>query len=53
MEAHHLGSLLDVQAAKEVGANILAVATGTFSLDELNACAPDLCVSHCGELFHD
>src|SRR5437667_588938 len=43
----------DVEAAREVGACVLAVATGIFSLDELNACAPDLCVSHCGELFHD
>jgi len=43
----------DVQAAKEVGANILAVATGTFSFEELSACSPDLCVSHCGEFFQD
>ena len=41
----------DVQAAKEVGAAIVAVASGTFSLDELSACGPDLCISHCGELF--
>jgi phosphoglycolate phosphatase len=43
----------DVQAAKEVGANILAVATGTFSFEELSACSPDLCVAHCGEFFQD
>jgi phosphoglycolate phosphatase len=43
----------DVEAAREVGACVLAVATGIFSLDELNACSPDLCVSHCGEFFQD
>jgi len=43
----------DVHAAKEVGASVLAVATGIFSLDELNACSQDLCVSHCGEFFQD
>jgi phosphoglycolate phosphatase len=41
----------DVEAAKEVGAQILAVASGTFSLEELTACSPDLCISHCGEFF--
>jgi phosphoglycolate phosphatase len=41
----------DVEAARQVGAQILAVATGTFSLEELNACSPDLCVSDCGEFF--
>jgi phosphoglycolate phosphatase len=41
----------DVEAAKQVGGQILAVASGTFSFDELNACSPDWCVSHCGELF--
>jgi phosphoglycolate phosphatase len=43
----------DVEAARDVGAQILAVASGTFSLDELSACSPDLCVSHCGEFFPD
>jgi phosphoglycolate phosphatase len=43
----------DVRAAKDVGATILAVSTGTFSFDELSACSPDLCVSHCGEFFRD
>jgi len=43
----------DVHAAKEVGASVLAVATGIFSVDELNACSPDLCVSHCGEFFRN
>src|SRR5581483_4510606 len=41
----------DVKAAKQVGAQILAVASGTFSLQELSACSPDLCVPHCGEFF--
>ena len=41
----------DVEAAKQVGAQILAVASGTFSLEELTACSPDLCVTHCGEFF--
>jgi phosphoglycolate phosphatase len=41
----------DIQAAREVNAAILAVSTGTFSFDDLKACSPDLCVSHCGELF--
>jgi phosphoglycolate phosphatase-like HAD superfamily hydrolase len=41
----------DVEAARQVGAQILAVATGTFSFEELNACSPDLCVSNCGEFF--
>jgi len=41
----------DVQAAKEVGASIVAVASGTFSVAELAACLPDLCLSNCGELL--
>jgi phosphoglycolate phosphatase-like HAD superfamily hydrolase len=41
----------DVDAARQVGAQILAVASGTFSVEELTACSPDLCVSHCGEFF--
>jgi len=41
----------DVHAAKEIGAQIVAVATGTFTFNELNACSPDVCVSHCGELL--
>ena len=41
----------DIEAARQVGAQILAVASGTFSFAELNACSPDFCVSHCGEFF--
>jgi len=40
----------DIKAARKVGALIIAVASGTFSLDELSACSPDVCVSHCGEI---
>jgi phosphoglycolate phosphatase len=41
----------DVEAARDVGAQILAVASGTFSLEELSACSPDVCLAHCGEFF--
>jgi phosphoglycolate phosphatase len=41
----------DVRAAKEIGAQIVAVASGTFGLDELRACEPDLCVDGCEELL--
>lgn len=41
----------DVEAARAVGAQILAVASGTFTLDQLTACSPDLCISNCGEFF--
>ena len=40
----------DIKAAREVGALIVAVASGTFGFDELNACSPDLCISQCGAL---
>lgn len=41
----------DVAAARFVGAQIIAVASGTFSFEELSACSPDLCVADCGEFF--
>lgn len=41
----------DVEAARAVGAQILAVASGTFSIEQLSGCSPDLCVAHCGEFF--
>lgn len=41
----------DIQAARDVGASILAVASGTFTLEDLKACSPDLCVSNCGEFL--
>lgn len=43
----------DIQAAREVGAAVVAVASGTFSFEQLSACSPDLCLSHCGDLFDD
>jgi len=41
----------DVEAAREIGAHIIAVASGTFSVAELSACSPDLCVADCGEFL--
>jgi phosphoglycolate phosphatase len=41
----------DVSAAREIGAQIVAVATGTFNVDQLSACGPDLCIACCEELF--
>ena len=43
----------DVHAAREIGAPILSVSTGTFSFDELSALSPDVCVTHCGEFFSE
>lgn len=40
----------DVRAAREIGAQIVAVATGTFGAGELRACQPDLCIEHWDEL---
>jgi phosphoglycolate phosphatase-like HAD superfamily hydrolase len=42
----------DIQAAREVGAPVVAVATGIFSFDELKAGSPDVCVAQCEELSH-
>jgi phosphoglycolate phosphatase len=41
----------DIKAAREIGASIVAVASGTFGLEELKTCSPDVCIAHCGELF--
>jgi phosphoglycolate phosphatase len=41
----------DIHAAREIGAPIVAVATGTFSFDQLSVCSPDVCISHCGEVL--
>jgi phosphoglycolate phosphatase len=41
----------DVRAAREIGALIVAVASGTFGLEELKACGPDLCVERCEEFL--
>jgi phosphoglycolate phosphatase-like HAD superfamily hydrolase len=43
----------DIQAAREAGALIVAVASGTFSFAELAACSPDLCLPDCAELELD
>lgn len=40
----------DIEAAREVGSPILAVATGIFSVAELQAHKPDACVGCCSEL---
>jgi len=41
----------DVHAARSVNAQIVAVSTGTFGLDELAALNPDACYSSCCELL--
>jgi phosphoglycolate phosphatase-like HAD superfamily hydrolase len=41
----------DVKAAKQIGAQIVAVASGTFGSEQLRACGPDLCVEYCQELL--
>jgi phosphoglycolate phosphatase len=41
----------DVEAARHVGAGIVAVASGTFNFEQLSACAPDLCISQCADFF--
>jgi phosphoglycolate phosphatase-like HAD superfamily hydrolase len=41
----------DIAAARQVGARIVAVATGTFSCDELRAHEPDICADCCGNVF--
>jgi phosphoglycolate phosphatase len=43
----------DVQAAKEIGASIISVASGTFTHAELSAHSPDLCISSCAEFVWD
>lgn len=41
----------DIQAARAAGVPVIAVATGIFSLQELQSYWPDLCVSCCTELL--
>lgn len=41
----------DVRAAREIRAHIVAVASGTFGIEELKACGPDLCIEHCEQLL--
>jgi phosphoglycolate phosphatase-like HAD superfamily hydrolase len=41
----------DIAAAQEVGVPIVAVATGIFPFDELQALGPDACLGCCAELL--
>ena len=41
----------DIEAAKEVGIPIIAVATGIYSMEKLQSLGPDLCLSSCSELM--
>lgn len=41
----------DIEAAKEVGLPIIAVATGIFPREKLQALNPDVCISCCSELL--
>jgi phosphoglycolate phosphatase-like HAD superfamily hydrolase len=41
----------DIAAARQVGAKIVAVATGSFSRDDLRAHEPDICDDCCGNIF--
>jgi phosphoglycolate phosphatase len=41
----------DIEAAKEVGVPILAVATGIFPLEKLQSLGPDVCLSSCAGLL--
>jgi phosphoglycolate phosphatase-like HAD superfamily hydrolase len=43
----------DIHAAKEVGALIVSVASGTFTHAELSAYSPDLCLNSCADLVLD
>ena len=43
----------DIRAARETGAQVVAVASGTFSFDDLSACSPDACVSDCAAFLSD
>ena len=42
----------DIQAAHENGLEVIAVATGNYGFDELDACAPDICCSSFPALMH-
>ena len=41
----------DIKAAKSASAPIIAVSTGIFSVDELKAHSPDLCIAYCSALL--
>lgn len=40
----------DIQAARQLDANVIAVSTGTYKREELACHGPDLCVASCSEL---
>ena len=40
----------DIQAARAIGARIIAVATGIYSVEQLQEHSPDACISCCDEL---
>ena len=40
----------DIEAAREAGAMIIAVCTGTYRHSELSVLSPDICVSSCSDL---
>ena len=41
----------DIEAAQQIGARIISVATGSFSRQKLLAHQPDICVDCCGDFF--
>ena len=41
----------DIRAARQLGVPVIAVATGIYSVDELAAEAPTLCIASCTELM--
>jgi phosphoglycolate phosphatase len=41
----------DIQAARHVDAHVVAVCTGTYTIEELTSHQPDLCISSCAELL--
>ena len=41
----------DIEAAKQIGARIISVATGSFSRQKLLAYQPDICVDCCEDFF--
>ena len=43
----------DVEAARELGIPVIAVASGTYTREQLQAAGPDMCVSCCGDLLNN
>jgi len=42
----------DIQAARETGAAVIALATGVYKFSELLACGPDACFACATDLLH-